>query len=59
MDNIFVSQHAVNQIPASLLCLCPSVRRHSSPLQSNFVVQKVMLFFFSPRGPLAKKAPLK
>ena len=58
MGNILVSQHAVSQILVSLLWLCPFGRRHSSSLQSNFVVPKVMCSFFGLHGLPYAKVPL-
>lgn len=48
----------VNQILVSLLWFCPFGRRHSSSLQSNFVVPKVMFSFLGLHGPPYAKVPM-
>lgn len=57
---IFLSVNIpVNQILVSLLWFCPFGRRHSSSLQSNFVVPKVMFSFLGLHGPPYAKVPIK
>lgn len=57
---IFLSVNIpVNQILVSLLWFCPFGRRHSSSLQSNFVVPKVMFSFLGLHGPPYAKVPMK
>lgn len=54
---IFLSANIpVNQILVSLLWFCPFDRRHSSSLQSNFVVAKVMFSFLGLHGLLMQKS---
>lgn len=57
---IFLSANMpVNQILVSLLWFCPFGRRHSSSLQSNFVVPKGMFSFLGLHGPPYAKVPIK
>lgn len=57
---IFLSVNIpVNQILVSLLWFCPFGRRHSSSLQSNFGVPKVMFPFLDLHGPLYANVPVK